>query len=274
MQIIVPTTITHPQHPTPNLKSPTPAEGDWILIDIQGSLHVELADSDSIHDLTIGSMSFENGAPVLIVGKHRLQGKKVALPKPIAVLRNHRPSQSLNPTPFQTPFVSTQKKSAGRLSIVNRSGGGGLKTPSKGLGRGPRGILGAGEEDEMDIDDFDADVDMDMEMNMDDEHATTRTPYKKKATTFNNNNNIAEEDDGNPSTTPAQRSNIGGLIGTPFSKRNSNTQRSEAQKIAEEQGAFAKEIVTILKYKYEFKTMPTPILSEEHRGLAGLKKGR
>jgi hypothetical protein len=59
---------------------------------------------------------------------------------------------------------------------------------------------------------------------------------------------------------------VGGLVGTPRLE-------SAAEKLVA-QGYRAKEIVTVLKYKYEFKTMPTPILASSNMGLTGLKKGR
>ncbi|KAG0178556.1 Chromosome transmission fidelity protein 8 [Apophysomyces sp. BC1034] len=57
---------------------------ELIILDFQGSLHAAAAD---VRGTNIGNITLDKATATLIVGHHRLQGKKVPLNKPLAVIR-------------------------------------------------------------------------------------------------------------------------------------------------------------------------------------------
>ncbi|KAF7727366.1 Chromosome transmission fidelity protein 8 [Apophysomyces ossiformis] len=57
---------------------------ELVILDFQGSL---LADDPDVRGSPIGQITFDKASATLIVGHHRLQGKKVALSKPFAVIQ-------------------------------------------------------------------------------------------------------------------------------------------------------------------------------------------
>ncbi|KAI8850728.1 hypothetical protein BC829DRAFT_388743 [Chytridium lagenaria] len=95
MQIFIPLRQTHPNNSHPD-DTPTPLE-DFVLIELQGTL--EAGDEPSVASAPgaasiqmfagkeVGRLSQSGDKYHLVVGKHRLTGKKTALKKPVAVIR-------------------------------------------------------------------------------------------------------------------------------------------------------------------------------------------
>eukprot|EP00904_Undaria_pinnatifida_P007788 jgi/Undpi1/4139/HiC_scaffold_16.g07506.m1 len=55
----------------------------WSMVELQG----ELISKDALSGQSLGSMTFENGKPVLVISHHKLEGKVASEPKPLLVLR-------------------------------------------------------------------------------------------------------------------------------------------------------------------------------------------
>lgn len=56
---------------------------EWSMVELQG----ELISKEALSGQSLGSMTFENGKPVLIISHHKLEGKVATEPKPLLVLR-------------------------------------------------------------------------------------------------------------------------------------------------------------------------------------------
>jgi chromosome transmission fidelity protein 8 len=57
--------------------------GGWNLIELQGELFVPEGSYDGKE---IGKLSERDGVPILVLGNHFLEGKRVALKKPFAII--------------------------------------------------------------------------------------------------------------------------------------------------------------------------------------------
>ncbi|KAI7904482.1 Ctf8-domain-containing protein [Cokeromyces recurvatus] len=60
---------------------------DLILLDFQGSFHVK--DEVNLDNLKVGDLTLEQDSAILVIGHHRLVGKKVQLTKPFAVIHKN-----------------------------------------------------------------------------------------------------------------------------------------------------------------------------------------
>ncbi|CAM9883676.1 unnamed protein product [Pylaiella littoralis] len=56
---------------------------EWSMVELQG----ELVCKDPLSGQPLGSMTSENGKPVLVISNHKLEGKTASEPKPLLVLR-------------------------------------------------------------------------------------------------------------------------------------------------------------------------------------------
>ncbi|KAI8821669.1 uncharacterized protein EV422DRAFT_577983 [Fimicolochytrium jonesii] len=98
VQLILPTTLPS-SHSSSSSTTTPPA---WTLIELQGSLHTqqhESSDKDDLrrHDLAGAPLGrwriSQNGKTTYLeIGHHRLEGQRVPLKNPIAVLQKHLPS--------------------------------------------------------------------------------------------------------------------------------------------------------------------------------------
>ncbi|CAM9931647.1 unnamed protein product [Scytosiphon promiscuus] len=55
----------------------------WSMVELQG----ELISKDPLSGQPLGSMTSENGKPMLVISNHKLEGKAASEPKPLLVLR-------------------------------------------------------------------------------------------------------------------------------------------------------------------------------------------
>ncbi|KAJ3282074.1 hypothetical protein HDU79_010285 [Rhizoclosmatium sp. JEL0117] len=83
MQITIPTTSRHPT--SDGLLSTSTSSSEFALIEVQGA--VESAAGVSLGGASLGLVEFDEGTPTLIIGRHKLRGKKETLKLPLAVLR-------------------------------------------------------------------------------------------------------------------------------------------------------------------------------------------
>ena len=60
---------------------------ELIILELQGTLEIE---DKELKNLKIGNISFNNGKVFLIIGNHKLNGSKVMLEKPIAVMKKRK----------------------------------------------------------------------------------------------------------------------------------------------------------------------------------------
>ncbi|KAJ3009662.1 UNVERIFIED_CONTAM: hypothetical protein HDU68_002555 [Siphonaria sp. JEL0065] len=71
------------------LPSETSLNQEWALVEVQGA--IEFAEGSSLDGLKMGNVHFETIdnklIPVLVVGRHKLKGKRVPLKEPLGVLR-------------------------------------------------------------------------------------------------------------------------------------------------------------------------------------------
>ncbi|KAI9329468.1 Ctf8-domain-containing protein [Obelidium mucronatum] len=93
MLISIPTTT---QYPTSNgllvEDSETQCTGqEWALVEVQGA--VESAAEECLDGVQMGNVEFER-VPFLVIGRHRLKGKRVNLKQPLAVLRQEISAES------------------------------------------------------------------------------------------------------------------------------------------------------------------------------------
>ena len=65
------------------IKSAEDGVRDWCAIELQGTL--DNRSDDSFADLALGSFKVKGSTASLVIGSHRLEGKKVSLSKPLAV---------------------------------------------------------------------------------------------------------------------------------------------------------------------------------------------
>eukprot|EP00752_Nemacystus_decipiens_P014761 g13142.t1 len=56
---------------------------EWSMVELQG----ELVSKDPMSGQPLGSMTSENGKPMLVIANHKLEGKPASEPKPLLVLR-------------------------------------------------------------------------------------------------------------------------------------------------------------------------------------------
>ncbi|TPX35273.1 hypothetical protein SmJEL517_g02232 [Synchytrium microbalum] len=70
--------------PTIELHGQGSESRDWILLEVQGSLEI---DDDTLQNAVLGSMQLNKDCPVLTIGHHRLEGKRITLSKPLALIR-------------------------------------------------------------------------------------------------------------------------------------------------------------------------------------------
>lgn len=61
---------------------------ELVYLDFQGSF--ESPDNQDVSNLEIGDLTLSENAATLIIGHHKLVGKKVKLPKPFAVIHKQR----------------------------------------------------------------------------------------------------------------------------------------------------------------------------------------
>lgn len=59
----------------------------WALVELQGEIESETGELDGME---LGSLSFQNGSPQLRIGNHLLEGKRIQLKKPVAIIRKKR----------------------------------------------------------------------------------------------------------------------------------------------------------------------------------------
>ncbi|TPX42988.1 hypothetical protein SeLEV6574_g05311 [Synchytrium endobioticum] len=76
--IIIPTGELHPQ-------SKAPASQDWVILEIQGTLEINQVTFQNAVLGTLELLNQEN--PILTIGHHTLEGKRITLSKPFALLR-------------------------------------------------------------------------------------------------------------------------------------------------------------------------------------------
>ncbi|KAI9255058.1 Ctf8-domain-containing protein [Phascolomyces articulosus] len=69
----------------------TSKQGDpsLILLEFQGNFQ---SSETQVQNLKMGDITFNNDKATLVVGHHRIEGKKVKLPKPFAIIRK-RPQE-------------------------------------------------------------------------------------------------------------------------------------------------------------------------------------
>ncbi|TPX72279.1 hypothetical protein SpCBS45565_g00495 [Spizellomyces sp. 'palustris'] len=83
VQIVIPATEMHPQ----SLNGASP--NDWIMIELQGTLAAD--GSDDMAGLDLGRMELKaNGTPYLHIANHKLEGQRVELKTPLALIRKRR----------------------------------------------------------------------------------------------------------------------------------------------------------------------------------------
>jgi len=54
------------------------------MVELQGDLDYN---TDSLADMHLGDLTYENGTPVLVIGNHKLEGSDIALSDPLVVMR-------------------------------------------------------------------------------------------------------------------------------------------------------------------------------------------
>lgn len=60
----------------------------WILVELQGELKLIDGEASAWRDKCLGQLIGKDGDnPVLIIGSNKLEGKRMKLPKPFAILR-------------------------------------------------------------------------------------------------------------------------------------------------------------------------------------------
>ncbi|KAJ3202493.1 Chromosome transmission fidelity protein 8 [Entophlyctis luteolus] len=96
------------------------ASPEWCLIEVQGELDAAGADltrADTFID--IGSLTFDaQNTPWLIIGRHKLRGKRVALEKPYAVLRRPKQSRDLKRARLDAEDGSDVEDGSGAEELV------------------------------------------------------------------------------------------------------------------------------------------------------------
>lgn len=65
---------------------------EWGLIELNGELI--MPNDEGNKDLELGSLTFDDETPVMIVGSHELRGSIIKLKQPFAVLRKQKGSES------------------------------------------------------------------------------------------------------------------------------------------------------------------------------------
>ncbi|KAI9105780.1 hypothetical protein DFS34DRAFT_600852 [Phlyctochytrium arcticum] len=105
VQLVLPARQLHP-HSSPDSPSPH----DWILIELQGALAPD--GQETLAGLELGRMEIaENGIPYLYIANHKLEGKRVPIPKPLALIQK-LPA----PTPQSSKGNSSSMQVDGPLS--------------------------------------------------------------------------------------------------------------------------------------------------------------
>ena len=61
-------------------------DGEWSLVELQGKLESQRSSMSGADIGALANLDGKNGKPTLTIGHHKLLGKRVKLPKPVAVL--------------------------------------------------------------------------------------------------------------------------------------------------------------------------------------------
>ncbi|KAK2460949.1 hypothetical protein APHAL10511_007419 [Amanita phalloides] len=88
--MIIPITVAAPAADKQKLPPPLAkiSHDEYILIELQGSLHVECSDGVDQNGQVVGKLKIDDAGskPTLTIGHHLLEGKVVPLAKPLAIL--------------------------------------------------------------------------------------------------------------------------------------------------------------------------------------------
>ncbi|KAI8141213.1 hypothetical protein BJV82DRAFT_518852 [Fennellomyces sp. T-0311] len=87
-------------------KSASHSEPNLVFLEFQGNFQSEEA---KVQNLKIGDITFSNDKATLMVGHHRLEGKKVKLAKPVAVIRKREHAMEEYGATFDTVSVMYEK---------------------------------------------------------------------------------------------------------------------------------------------------------------------
>ncbi|KAI9216412.1 chromosome transmission fidelity protein 8 [Blastocladiella britannica] len=94
------------------------AVNDMVLIELQGTLE---CDDDAFAGQTLGEISWGDEAvrkPSLVIGNHRLEGRLVALPKPIAVLKRGSTTSTVFPAVWMPPTAAQEEDDRREWHVV------------------------------------------------------------------------------------------------------------------------------------------------------------
>ncbi|KAJ3142505.1 40S ribosomal protein S27 [Physocladia obscura] len=128
-QIKIPTQSLNPHcigHLANDPKSPSypnssNANAEFAIIEVQGE--IETADGTQLAGIILGSITFDSeNTPWLVIGRHKLRGKRVALDKPYALLRHRErdPSDTdINTEELSTKAGSEEEEEVLAIDLLN-----------------------------------------------------------------------------------------------------------------------------------------------------------
>ncbi|KND00852.1 uncharacterized protein SPPG_03956 [Spizellomyces punctatus DAOM BR117] len=215
VQIVIPATQLHPQ--STNGASPN----DWIMIELQGTLAAD--GSDDMAGLELGKIELKaNGIPYLYIANHKLEGQRVELKKPLALIRKRRTMGGMQPPDGVLDTMDGIEPSADP-SITSQSDSFPSLPPPVHLNLSLSSIA--------------SDPSLSVE-------------------------NVSLADQPNNYSEATADLRPGGLVG-----------ETDSHQATEALGQAEYDVVTIVRYKYLFKSRPDYVLEEKYRGLTDFAKG-
>ncbi|KAJ3040429.1 hypothetical protein HDV00_010865 [Rhizophlyctis rosea] len=231
-QLEIPINQLYPQDPSNKGGGLEPASThtDWVLIELQGVLETDGhrdGEQSGMQGLMLGRVNCDGkGTAYLYIGHHRLEGKRVELPKPFAVLRKR-------PTPPPSPSLPTTTPDH-------------MQQPRHLPPQLPNTTTTSPTDPELPPP---PPLSLHLTLSIDPDGDTTMLPAV----------------DESPSV---QYNATGGLVGDALQTL------SPTNDSVPPPATSAYDVVTVIRYKYIFKSRPEHVLSKQNRGMSTFSKGR